>query len=568
MVPGAVPECDSQAEARGQKSRPVRRFCVLRCHEGIAESAVPRTPFPSILREFARPPLGSPVALITGVTPSPMSSRDAGFTIVEVLVAALIMMCVVLAGAWAMGTAALALIARPRGHHRNDRGRGTDGTAAGIGVGERRRDGACDGLRSRVPTSAAPPALPAVRVSPPRSRPRSRPISRDMSIISIADGQWVGNGAAAPPAAWFTRRWAVYGRAGARGPPPPSGRRHARRVGRRPGPQPMPCGSWPPRDARPSDVRARISQPAEASGFALVEFSSGWCSRCCSADWRSGCFGTQTSAARLHPAAADLTGRARAAIDLVASDLAMAGAGDRARRGGRRARLLPAGSPAPTNRDDWRRRANPGARRPAHSGLRSVWALAGTLRSALVGPNRRSDVDPVPPCPAASVICGWPDGTTLRGFRPARVSRLLSARRAAGRTPTLRPRQSNPGLAYPAGAVIAPVETHTYYFDCSTAPTPPLRRPSLRCARRRRRRVRDVYLSRGSAGPALPEAAARRDQLSLRRRGGAVAIDWRLGGRVLATSRTCLSPPSRTGRGVALGTTGSTLICCACAACG
>lgn len=177
--------------------------------------------------------------------------------------------------------------------------------------------------------------------------------------------------------------------------------------------------------------------------------------------------GVQTSAARVHPAAADLAERARAAVDLVAADLAMAGAGvEHGAGAGPLACCLPVILP--------RRIGTMGADATtvARADRISVvfvpfGALSGTLRSALGGWSPPLDVDPVAPCPVAAPACGWPDGAFLLAFDRLEHHDYYRLVAPVGATPVLRPRQRNPGLPYAAGASVTPVETHTYYFDAT-----------------------------------------------------------------------------------------------------
>lgn len=140
-------------------------------------------------------------------TPLP-TSFDHGFTLVEVLIAALLLTSVAMAGAWAMATAATTL------------GRSRDETIATTAAAARLEQ--LRGLEWGRGDAAAPVSVSDLQTDlsgPTRSAGGSGlGVSSASTLLANQpgyvdyldrDGRWVGNGLAAPPAARFTRRWGV-----------------------------------------------------------------------------------------------------------------------------------------------------------------------------------------------------------------------------------------------------------------------------------------------------------------------------------------------------------------------
>jgi type II secretory pathway pseudopilin PulG len=173
-----------------------------------------------------------------------------------------------------------------------------------------------------------------------------------------------------------------------------------------------------------------------------------------------------TSAARVHPAATDVVERARAAVELVAADLAMAGAGIDV---GSNAGFLGCCLPTVLPRRIGRLAADP-VTVASDSRVTLVFApfgaLGGALAASVAGSSSALTLDPASPC-GTRPTCGWADGATvlLSDQREHHDYYLLAA--SPGTLPALSVRQRSPGFTYAPGAMATAVETHTYYFDAA-----------------------------------------------------------------------------------------------------
>lgn len=174
----------------------------------------------------------------------------------------------------------------------------------------------------------------------------------------------------------------------------------------------------------------------------------------------------QLSFSRVHPAAVDITERARAAADLVAADVAMAGAGiDEGPSAGTLACCLPAVSPRVVG---LRNPDPPGtARADAVTVTFAVnGAVAARLQAPLVGATPSLSVAGGLPCPGMP-LCGLRDEDTVVVFDRTEHHDFYRVAAPVGVQPELHLRQPGPGPAYAGGATLIRVETHTYYFDAA-----------------------------------------------------------------------------------------------------
>ncbi len=163
------------------------------------------------------------------------------------------------------------------------------------------------------------------------------------------------------------------------------------------------------------------------------------------------------------PAMADAQQRMRHAFDRLHAELMAAGRGTARVEPGPLSRVLPAAVPYLVGRrarDDEHRRVRPDA-----VTVLSVAPDGGAetrLLDALGGPVPESRLAPGPGC--AGAACGYRAGDLVLVFDDRPAWGLFRVR-DAGET-TLRLESSGPGaVAFPAGAVIAPVDVRHYYLD-------------------------------------------------------------------------------------------------------
>jgi hypothetical protein len=171
------------------------------------------------------------------------------------------------------------------------------------------------------------------------------------------------------------------------------------------------------------------------------------------------------SASRAQPAAIDLVQRARAAVAVVEADLLLAGAGvDEGPAAGGLVCCLP---PVTPRRVGLLGADSPGTARPDVITVAFVplGATASTLAAPLVGGVPLLTLAPAPPCPPGAPACGMPDGSAVLVFDRRDYHDYFRLSAPPGVPATLTPRQSGPWAAFDIGAVVSPVETHTYYFD-------------------------------------------------------------------------------------------------------
>jgi hypothetical protein len=169
------------------------------------------------------------------------------------------------------------------------------------------------------------------------------------------------------------------------------------------------------------------------------------------------------SFSRAHPAAVDVLERSRAAADLVAADIAMAGAGvDEGAGSGTLACCMPVIEPRAIGA---RNADPPGTARPdAVSITFAPGSVGGRLQAPLVGATPSLALASGPPCPATA-LCGLHDEDTVVVFDGIEHHDFYRVSAPAGSPAELRPRQAGGGHSYPSGARVVRVETHTYYHD-------------------------------------------------------------------------------------------------------
>ncbi len=173
------------------------------------------------------------------------------------------------------------------------------------------------------------------------------------------------------------------------------------------------------------------------------------------------------SASRAQPAAINLVQRARAAVAVVEADLLLAGAGvDEGPAAGGLVCCLP---PVTPRRVGLLGADSPGTARPDVITVAFVplGATASTLAAPLVGGVPLLTLAPAPPCPPGVPACGIPDGSAVLVFDRRDYHDYFRLSAPPGVPATLTPRQSGPWTAFDVGAVVSPVETHTYYFDAA-----------------------------------------------------------------------------------------------------
>lgn len=172
----------------------------------------------------------------------------------------------------------------------------------------------------------------------------------------------------------------------------------------------------------------------------------------------------QTSWSRVQPAAADLTQRARASLDLVGAHVAMAGAGlDLGPSAGTLGCCLPAISP---RRIGLTHADPPGTAAADRISVTFVppGVSGTTLAAPITGTASSLSVVTMPPCPPGPT-CGLTDGDSVIVYDGVEQHDYFFVQAPTPATAMLLPRQPNAGAGFGTGAVVMPVETHTYYFD-------------------------------------------------------------------------------------------------------
>lgn len=173
-----------------------------------------------------------------------------------------------------------------------------------------------------------------------------------------------------------------------------------------------------------------------------------------------------TSTAGVAPESADLQQRARAAADMIARDLYMAGAG---------VNLGPASGPlgryfatiVPRRMGLQQPDPYTAVRTDAITVLFVPETQSQTtLRQAIPTGGTDMRVDSLGNCPPADLLCGFTVGTSLVVFDRDGTFDLFTLQQIQADLGRLRPWQvAHPSHAYPIGSVVAAVEAHTYYID-------------------------------------------------------------------------------------------------------
>ena len=175
---------------------------------------------------------------------------------------------------------------------------------------------------------------------------------------------------------------------------------------------------------------------------------------------------TNVSTAGVAPETADLQQRARAAADMIARDLYMAGAG---------VNLGPASGPlgmyfatiVPRRMGLQQPDPYTVARNDA---ITIVFVPATqsqtTIRQAIPSGGTDLRVDALANCPPGDLVCGFTPGTSLAVFDRDGVFDFFTLLQVQADLGRLRSWQvAHPSHAYSIGSVVAVVEAHTYYFD-------------------------------------------------------------------------------------------------------
>ncbi len=209
----------------------------------------------------------------------------------------------------------------------------------------------------------------------------------------------------------------------------------------------------------------RVSGVRREAGFSLVETLVAMVLTLLLATSLFGFVAANVVWSRTQPAAIDIQARARAAVELMTRDLVLAGAGVGA--GEQRGTLVAAFAPVVPRRIGVRDADLVDVARADAISMSDVpgRAPAAVLRDSLSGTAPWVVLDTPPPCPLGDPMCGLRAGDPIVVFDGlGHHDFFVVGTPSAGGAP-LQYREPGTTFPYAPGAVVAPVESHVYYFD-------------------------------------------------------------------------------------------------------